>query len=475
VNFLNLASDVGYFMQKLFHHQREGFVWQKLREPRSYDFQKTQNKSYNERLRMPQFTVLDDAQREAIITFVLGLVAEPPAAQYVYRPTPRREAVVQGLQVLDKFNCGGCHTLSLDRWELSFDPNDFPKPEEAPDFAFMTPHFTPEAVKASETLDVRGRLHATLEGQPVADIEGRPIPHTEEGLPFGPEDKDAKPYYFFMPWNNVLINGQTWRSGMQRLLVPATAIERQFPSLGGVLARLAHPTVVAEEKKLNPNQNPDEAWGWLPPPLVGEGRKVQSEWLHNFLLDPHEIRPATVLRMPKFNMSPSDASKLVNYFAAVDGAEYPYDFDPRTRESYLTEKNAKHPDRLGNALTILTQTECVKCHLIGDYVPEGSERNNAPRLDEVYSRLRPNFLLPWIANPKRLLPYTRMQANIPPDKPISQSIFKGTSEEQLNAVVDLLLNFASYMESKTSIKPMIKVPEAAEGEQAAARRQDAAQ
>ena len=50
--------------------------------------------------------------------------------------------------------------------------------------------------------------------------------------------------------------------------------------------------VVAEEIKLNPNQNPDEAWGWLPPPLVGEGKKVQSEWLHSFLLDPHEIRPA---------------------------------------------------------------------------------------------------------------------------------------------------------------------------------------
>ena len=45
-------------MEKLFDHQREGFIWQKLREPRSYDYEKTQNKSYNERLRMPQFTAL---------------------------------------------------------------------------------------------------------------------------------------------------------------------------------------------------------------------------------------------------------------------------------------------------------------------------------------------------------------------------------------------------------------------------------
>ena len=32
-------------MEKLVGHQREGFIWQKLREPRSYDFEKTQNKS----------------------------------------------------------------------------------------------------------------------------------------------------------------------------------------------------------------------------------------------------------------------------------------------------------------------------------------------------------------------------------------------------------------------------------------------
>ena len=43
-------------MEKLLGHEREGFLWQKLREPRSYDFKKTENKGYNERLRMPQFT-----------------------------------------------------------------------------------------------------------------------------------------------------------------------------------------------------------------------------------------------------------------------------------------------------------------------------------------------------------------------------------------------------------------------------------
>ena len=119
------------------------------------------------------------------------------------------------------------------------------------------------------------------------------------------------------------------------MIIPEAAIEKRYEPIGGFLARLAYPTVVAEERKTNPNAKADEAWGWLPPPLKGEGRKVQTEWLHDFLLDPHVIRPAAVLRMPKFNMSSDEATKLVNYFAAVDGVDYPYDFDPRTREAHL--------------------------------------------------------------------------------------------------------------------------------------------
>ena len=36
--------------------------WQKLHKPRSYDYKKTENKGYNERLRMPQFN-LDQTTR----------------------------------------------------------------------------------------------------------------------------------------------------------------------------------------------------------------------------------------------------------------------------------------------------------------------------------------------------------------------------------------------------------------------------
>ena len=88
----NVDPDTGFFLETVVNHEREGFIWQKLREPRSYDYRMTENKDYIERLRMPKFN-LSDEQREAVITFVLGLVAEPPAAQYVYKADPRRKAM----------------------------------------------------------------------------------------------------------------------------------------------------------------------------------------------------------------------------------------------------------------------------------------------------------------------------------------------------------------------------------------------
>ncbi len=468
-NFLNMDSDTGYFMQRLVNHQREGFIWQKLREPRSYDYEKTQNKTYNERLRMPQFTAFNDAQREAIITFVLGLVAEPPASQYVFKGDARRRAIIEGQQVVEKFNCTGCHALEMEKWKLAYEPSDFPDPPALEDYPFLKAQFSPQQVKASLVTDPQGKLHATLSGMPAFNDEGKPLKIDEEGSPIEADDTTTPAFYSFVLWQNALLNGQPRQAGLQNILVPESRIVKRYPQLGGYLPRWAYATVVSEERKVNPNAKAEEAWGWLPPPLVGEGRKVQTAWLHDFLLDPHEIRPAAVLRMPKFNMSPSDATKLVNYFAAVDQVDYPYNFDPRTRESYLAAQNKQHPNRLGDALNIVTDNNfCIKCHLLGDFAPGGSDRAKAPQLGEVYERLRPDYVLDWIANPKRILPYTGMPVNVPFDKPVDQKLYKGDSDQQLNALVDLLLNYDRFMESKTSIKPLIKSPPAAAAENASA-------
>lgn len=109
--------------ENLVHHRRPGFLWQKLRQPRSYDYHKTETKGYDERLRMPRFP-FSEADIEAISTFVLGLIAEPPAERYIYQPHGADLARIQGEFLLEKYNCLGCHMVELPQFAYALDMLD---------------------------------------------------------------------------------------------------------------------------------------------------------------------------------------------------------------------------------------------------------------------------------------------------------------------------------------------------------------
>src|SRR5262245_50794444 len=105
-------------------------------EPRSFDYHPV--RTWDDRLRMPQFRFartkkrdgesdeayqarqeFEEAEaREAVMTFILGLVAEPVPLKYLNRPNPDRLAEIKGHQVLDKFNCDGCHQLRSGVYEF---------------------------------------------------------------------------------------------------------------------------------------------------------------------------------------------------------------------------------------------------------------------------------------------------------------------------------------------------------------------
>jgi len=462
VDLLSLDPDTGYFVDKLLGHEREGFLWQKLRAPRSYDYKKAENKTYNERYRMPQFP-FNEKEREAVMTFVLGLVAEPPAPQYVYQPSPVEEARLKGLVVAEQYNCGGCHSLEMDRWDIRYKPGSLGEASEIVDYPFLSPHFSPQDVARSLQTDRQGRRRASLVGMPVLNSEtGRPQYFDEDDIPIEPDDSESVPVKQpVMLWHDALVDGAARPVGGANLLVPLDAIAagQHYPGKGGDLARLLFPVVIADEKEINPNVKSDDAWGWLPPPLVGEGKKVQSAWLHKFLLNPHTIRPPAVLRMPRFHWSAAEAADMVNYFAAVDGAEYPYVYDPRLDESAVSAKEQATPGHLEGALKIVTNNNyCVKCHLVGSYTPPGSVKALAPQLERVHERLRPGYVHDWIANPKRFLPYTGMPVNIPFNQPVSQDLYAGTSEQQVDALTDLLMHFDLFAKRNLSLEAFLRQP-----------------
>jgi cbb3-type cytochrome oxidase cytochrome c subunit len=305
----------------------------------------------------------------------------------------------------------------------------------------------------------------------------------EDGVPIEPDDTESVPYYEFQLYDHAVVSGEPRLVGLQNLAIAADrerggpARGTAYPGRGGDLAKYLYPRVIAEERKTNPTAIATEAWGWLPPPLHHEGAKVQTDWLHDFLMDPTRIRPAVVMRMPNFHMTSDEASKLVNYFAAKSNAEFPYEYNTRRRGGYLAQLEQAHPELLNDAMRIVTDGNyCVKCHSIGDYEVRGAVKTLGPDLDEVYRRLRPDYTRRWIANPQRILPYTGMPVNIPydPNAPhfggVSQQLFPGTSIMQLDGVVDLLMNYDEYTKRQTSVKSLVREPTQPAGEPSASDR-----
>jgi cytochrome c551/c552 len=471
-------QSLAFFQRHIEAGHRVGFIFQKLREPRSYDYRRAENKSYHDRLRMPQFS-FDSQQREAIITFVLGLVADPPRERFLFQPEPRTKAILAGREILQQYRCTSCHVLATAKWDVAYEPGDVRAQPVRGDFPFLGSQLSPTDIAASRVANHGEFLEASLRGLPRLDIDGLPMLFDEDGLPVE-DDFEYDPSWLEFPfdlWDAVALDGNVHQVGVLPLNVRAEWLTRRSAPRGGFLSKYLLPRVVQRERQVNPSAKGSEAWGWLPPSLVGQGNKVQSEWLHEFLLNPTRIRPAIDMRMPRYNLSRDEATKLAHYFAAQDGSTFPYTFQRRQQAQHLQDAQRRYrtrwadgqaaeglpSNRFDAAMQIVTDSNfCIKCHRVGDFDPEVAQRSKAPDLAQVHERLQPEYLKRWIANPTTLLPYTGMPVNIPfaPDTPhlggIRQDLFPGTSLEQLDALVDLLMNYGEFAKQQNRIAPLVE-------------------
>nr|NIP86997.1 hypothetical protein [Planctomycetales bacterium] len=373
---------------------------------------------------------------------------------------------------------------------------------------FLRPHFSNQAIEVSKTPDARGRLHSELVGMPRTDRDGHPeilgwLAEDEEFIPLEEyrDEFEREPDllgYNVELWEPTLLDGHTLLPKDPLPTLSQETITRHIPARGGEYARLLLPIALDLVRQTEPGAAGADAWAWVPPPLIGQGRKTQEAWLTEFLLQPHPIRPGVLLRMPKFNMSRSDASQLVQYFAAKAHANYPDQFQPgqtvaeleaadQQYQQHLAQLGLPPAGRLDDALQlVLNKAGCVQCHSLGNLQTDQAARAAGPNLGAVYRRLQPEYLKNWIAKPSFILPYTKMQELIPYDQgflltvlnpegqpekdaqgnPKTVQVVHGTATQQLQAVVDLLANFAEYLESRTSIRQLAERPPPA-AEQAA--------
>jgi mono/diheme cytochrome c family protein len=357
-----------YFYQALEHHQRDGFLHQKLSEPRSYDYKRL--RAWDDLLRMPQFHFShlpkreegeeddayqsridkeEDEAREAVMTFILGLVAEPIPLAYVNEPKGDRLHEVKGRKVLDKYNCAGCHQLApgvLD-YKLTADAHALldkslarAKASLAGDHVFKDDNaWVGQDPPAKDLLRIYGvnprdgSVRVNDDDVEETKIQrqrlARALRFTGEK---GPQDLPAGEEVMLLP-DNMLNPSSTWGGAFPDLMMPYLQ-KKDSQRLG----------------------SEDKARSALPPPLEREGERTQPMWLYGFLKNPEPIRPTTwmALRMPKFNLSDEEAMQIVNYFAAVDrlenpgvGLTAPYLTIPQRDDKYWTDRDRAYTATIG--------------------------------------------------------------------------------------------------------------------------------
>jgi cytochrome c2 len=181
----------------------------------------------------------------------------------------------------------------------------------------------------------------------------------------------------------------------------------------------------------------DRQLNW-PPSLNTQGMKTQPEWLRTFLKDPGgstRPRPWMDTRMPTFHFTEHEISVLLAYFATLDKVDAAW-IDPTVT---TTAESLRIGEQLFNEL------KCITCHPTTTVVASGVDAKVAPNLQNVHTRLRPEWIRPWMLDPDKIAPDTRMPGFFPVDSVTKKrkstnapNILGGDVEAQIRALRDHL-------------------------------------
>lgn len=459
----------GFFADAVRRGRREGFAWQKLGEPRSFDYRPrawaiadaaapgratprvppadpvaaqpaAAEKPPRAQLLMGQFP-LTPPQRAAITAFLMSLTDDPrPADSLAFGR--RAASELRGRDLFESLACHRCHLIEPQRWLIEYRPDEVAAPPPTDQWPFVLEMMAQSLSPPNERSARRGRTalaardssarRAVVEGAMRVDRQGRPMED---------EDDEGRPLIFVAPWQPLRLGAAFFPVGGAELPLRRDWIVGEQPAWGGVWAAELYPHLLAAAHARGENTATEqEALGWGPPPLVHARQSLRRGWTAGFLARPTTIRPAAVLRMPRYALRADEIDALAAYLTddtdrADDAAAPPVQFDDRAW-ALITDRT----------------TFCAKCHVINDLRPAGESRTVlAPDLTLAARRLRGPFLRRWLASPKSVLPYTAMPVNFPPSgEPLGSELFPAGSGEQLDAVTELLLHYDEYARRQTS-------------------------
>jgi cbb3-type cytochrome oxidase cytochrome c subunit len=379
-----------FYSELLLGHnpQRSGYLNQKVRDPRSYDYNRIL--SWDDRSRMPKFNFArprkakdeeptafqarvfkDEAEaREAVATFILGLTAEMVPTKSINQPMHDRLAEVKGRQVLDKYNCNGCHLIRPGVYDFKLGPKTLARL----DFAYKAQeglinklgviNFPNQNIwvgrnpVGADRLTAHG-VHPAL--REIANQDDVMEPWMLLTLSEALKYTDDKTVVKNVPSSTPVFIALEDLHPNPASIKSDADLDRYFGSakpFGGAFSDLLVPYLAKRDPKKYPLSEGDsaDARASLPPVLIGQGDRTQADWLYQFLLNPQKVRKLAILRMPKFNMSKEEAKVLVDYFAAVSrqtnpGVGLPYPFESLPQQDdidspYWRQKTKEYVARL---------------------------------------------------------------------------------------------------------------------------------
>lgn len=183
--------------------------------------------------------------------------------------------------------------------------------------------------------------------------------------------------------------------------------------------------------------------GLAPPPLEGEGLKVQDTWLYHFLKNPTPIRPWLTFRMPTFSFHHEELIRLVRYFTLLAGEERFFEEERAAGEAKPS------PDTLAAGKKLFELFQCAKCHEPNKASPLGASFL-APDLTLSKERLKPRWIVEWLKDPQVLQPGTMMPTFFPDGQSPAQDILGGDADQQIEALRDYLMHYAPAAEKTTT-------------------------
>jgi mono/diheme cytochrome c family protein len=365
---------------------RHDWFRQKLDNTRIFDRMKV--KTRDEKLKMPHFG-FNERELTELVTFLSGLVKEPIPLQMTQRLEGEKGLVEAGARVIRNYNCKGCHQFDLDEMRILAEVTDkFGKPRLDPVWVHGLGTWVPDEDTGEDAMSF---------------VLWKGAPKLEKG----PSD----PVYV--------------AKGEVQIFEPADR--------GTIVPLLVKK--YEDEKGMGP-----EARTYAPPVLVGEGKKVRSRWLFDFLRQPVTLRPWLEVRMPTFPFDDSEINDLTAYFAARDGEPFPFESIREQDAAYLESMEKKHGNYFTTAEALFNNKDvnCVSCHVRGSVTPEGDPSGWAPDLSRAKERLSPRWVRAWLASPQELQPGTKM-----PKFPWGDTYpdaFSGDAASQIEAIKDYLMN-----------------------------------